>query len=53
MILHITEKEKKKKKKKMLFKVEQNCKSNTSEFAITSTSHTICTTKHIHVQLRD
>ena len=32
---------KKKKKKKMLFKVEQNCKYNTSEFAITSTSHTI------------
>ena len=27
-----------------LFKVEQNGKYNTSEFAITSTSHTICTT---------
>ena len=34
----------KKKKKKFLFKVEQNGKYNTSEFAITSTSHTICTT---------
>ena len=30
--------------KKFLFKVEQNGKYNTSEFAITSTSHTICTT---------
>ena len=39
-------KKKKKKKKKILFKVEQNCKYNTSEFAITSTSHTICTTKY-------
>ena len=29
---------------KFLFKVEQNGKYNTSEFAITSTSHTICTT---------
>ena len=28
------------------FKVEQNGKYNTSEFAITSTSHTICTTKY-------
>ena len=35
---------KKKKKKKFSFKVEQNGKYNTSEFAITSTSHTICTT---------
>ena len=35
---------KKKKKKKIVFKVEQNCKYNSSEFAITSTSHTICTT---------
>ena len=32
---------KKKKKKTFLFKVEQNGKYNTSEFAITSTSHTI------------
>ena len=32
---------KKKKKKNILIKVEQNCKYNTSEFAITSTSHTI------------
>ena len=33
-----------KREKKCLFKVEQNGKYNTSEFAITSTSHTICTT---------
>ena len=37
-------KKKKKKTKKCLFKVERNGKYNTSEFAITSTSHTICTT---------
>ena len=37
-------KKKKKKKNNFLFKVEQNGKYNTSEFAITSTSHTICTT---------
>ena len=30
--------------KNFLFKVEQNGKYNTSEFASTSTSHTICTT---------
>ena len=40
----LEKKKKKKKKKKFLFKVEQNGKYNTSEFAITSTSHTICTT---------
>ena len=37
-------KEREKREKKFLFKVEQNGKYNTSEFAITSTSHTICTT---------
>ena len=31
----------KKKKKKILLKVEQNCKYNTSEFAITTISHTM------------
>ena len=36
--------EKKREEKIFLFKVEQNGKYNTSEFAITSTSHTICTT---------
>ena len=41
------------KKKNILFKVEQNCKYNTSEFAITSTSHTICTTKYIWVSALD
>ena len=30
--------------KNFLFKFEQNGKYNISEFAITSTSHTICTT---------
>ena len=39
-------KKKKKKKKKILFKVEQHGKYNTSEFAITSNSHTIFTTKY-------
>ena len=34
------------KKKNILFKVEKNGKYNTSEFPITSTSHTICTTKY-------
>ena len=36
--------EKRREEKKFVFKVEQNGKYNTSEFAITSTSHTICTT---------
>ena len=44
---------KKKKKKKFLFKVEQNGKYNTSEFAITSTSHTICTTLTSRVSYTD
>ena len=38
------EEREKRREKKFLFKVEQNGKYNTSEFAITSTSHTICTT---------
>ena len=44
---------KKKKKKTFLFKVEQNGKYNTSEFAITSTSHTICTTLTSRVSYTD
>ena len=44
---------KKKKKKNFLFKVEQNGKYNTSEFAITSTSHTICTTLTSRVSYTD
>ena len=42
-----------KKKKTFLFKVEQNGKYNTSEFAITSTSHTICTTLTSRVSYTD
>ena len=43
----------KKKKKSFLFKVEQNGKYNTSEFAITSTSHTIYTTLTSRVSYTD
>ena len=40
----VVNRHRKRNEKKFLFKVEQNGKYNTSEFAITSTSHTICTT---------
>ena len=38
--------EKKKREELFVSKVEKNCKYNTSDYAITSTWHTICTAKH-------